>query len=499
MKSPISITSILAIAAIATGSPVDHSSFAKRATAPSFNTALTNWVNTETTYAMNGVLANISPSGAAAGSVQAAPSTSNPDYRYHWVRDAGITLYEVSGWLNSTSDSSAAAVYKKKLSDYATFSRTIQTVSSPSGLGTAKFNMDGTAYTGAWCNPQRDGAAMRAVSLISYARYLKSLGQDVSAYYDGKNPTSSVIKADLEYVANNWNADAQGCDIWEEVRGHHFYTRMIQRRAMIEGAQFATQMNDPGAASWYNTQATAITSGMASFWSGSIILPTISQNGGVSKPANIDAQVFLAALHAGLEDGFYTVDSDRMLATIVQHIAKFNSIYAINTATSTTISSTSVPIGAALGRYPEDTYNGYSSGQQGNPWTLITSGMAEYHYRLISTWNKSGKVVVTQAVANFLSQLTSLYGITFSNSYSVGSTYSSGSATFNEILANTMLGGDRYMARVARHTDSNGKMWEEWNLSSGYGQGAPDLTWSYGAHVSAATSRAAASKIVYGA
>ncbi|ORX65609.1 Six-hairpin glycosidase [Linderina pennispora] len=443
MKSSISITSILAIAAFVAGTPVDHGSLAKRAAAPPFNTALTNWVNTETTYAKNGVLANISPSGASAGSVQAAPSTSNPDYRYHWVRDAGITLHEVSGWLNATSDSSAAAVYNKKLADYATFSRTIQTVSSPSGLGTAKFYMDGTAYTGPWCNPQRDGAAMRAVSLISYARYLKSQGKDVTQYYDGKSPTNSVIKADLEYVANNWNADSQGCDIWEEVRGNHFYTRMIQRP-------------------WYNTQATAITNGMDAFWSGSIILPTINYNGGV----------FLAVLHASLEDGFYTVDSDRVLATIVQHIAKFNSMYAINTATTTTIASTSVPVGPALGRYPEDTYNGYESGQQGNPWTLITSGMAD-------------------------SPL--LYGITFSNSYSVGSTYGSGSATFNEILANTMLGGDRYMARVARHTDANGKMWEEWNLSTGFGQGAPDLTWSYGAHVSAATSRAAASKIVYGA
>ncbi|ORX68759.1 Six-hairpin glycosidase [Linderina pennispora] len=499
MKSSISITSILAIAAFVAGTPVDHGSLAKRAAAPPFNTALTNWVNSETTYAKNGVLANISPSGASAGSVQAAPSTSNPDYRYHWVRDAGITLHEVSGWLNATSDSSAAAVYNKKLADYATFSRTIQTVSSPSGLGTAKFYMDGTAYTGPWCNPQRDGAAMRAVSLISYARYLKSQGKDVTQYYDGKSPTSSVIKADLEYVANNWNADSQGCDIWEEVRGNHFYTRMIQRRAMIEGAQFANQMGDPGAAAWYNTQATAITNGMDAFWSGSIILPTINYNGGVSKPSNIDAQVFLAVLHASLEDGFYTVDSDRVLATIVQHIAKFNSMYAINTATTTTIASTSVPVGPALGRYPEDTYNGYESGQQGNPWTLITSGMAECHYRLISTWSKNGKIVVTQAVANFLNQLTSLYGITFSNSYSVGSTYGSGSATFNEILANTMLGGDRYMARVARHTDANGKMWEEWNLSTGFGQGAPDLTWSYGAHVSAATSRAAASKIVYGA
>jgi glucoamylase len=37
-----------------------------------------------------------------------------------------------------------------------------------------------------------------------------------------------VIKADLDFVANNWNAS--GFDLWEEVYGQHFYTRLVLAR-----------------------------------------------------------------------------------------------------------------------------------------------------------------------------------------------------------------------------------------------------------------------------
>ena len=36
---------------------------------------------------------------------------------------------------------------------------------------------------------------------------------------------SSVIKADLDYVLNNWNSPC--CDLWEEVYGFHFFTRLV--------------------------------------------------------------------------------------------------------------------------------------------------------------------------------------------------------------------------------------------------------------------------------
>jgi glucoamylase len=37
--------------------------------------------------------------------------------------------------------------------------------------------------------------------------------------------TAAVIKADLDYVAENWVSP--GCDLWEEVYGFHFFTRLV--------------------------------------------------------------------------------------------------------------------------------------------------------------------------------------------------------------------------------------------------------------------------------
>ncbi|ORX68760.1 hypothetical protein DL89DRAFT_318695 [Linderina pennispora] len=488
MKVSFSFTSLLALSSLATGSLASTFQSAKwAAIPPDYNTALQ-------------FLANISPEGASPGAVGAAPSKSNPDYYYHWTHDAGTTLLEISTWLNGTSDASGSEVYSKKLADYANCSRSIQTIESPSGIGTAKFMMDGSAFTGAWCNPQRDGAAIRAISLISYARWLIEHSKDVSQYYDGKDPSESVIKGDLEYIASSWNADNNGCGIWEEIRGNHFYTCMIQRRAMIEGAQFAAQMGDTGTASMYESQAVPITGNMTSFWNNdkNLILPTINSNGGVNKPANIDSQVLLAALHASLGDGFYIVDSDQMLASVVAKTNAFKPLYPINTDTEATASSATMPIAVALGRYPKDAHNGYNSGQQGNPWSLITSGMADYHYRLVETWSTAGKVTITKATGTFFNQMKEFYGIAFTNAYEVGATHTSDSDTFGGLLANTILSGDRYMVQVAHHTDASGLMTEQWLCGEGTPTGAPNLIWSFEAHTSAAHHRTAASRIVYG-
>ena len=59
----------------------------------------------------------------------------------------------------------------------------------------------------------------------------------IKKLYDGKEPSSSVIKADLDFVSNHWQDPC--FDLWEEVNGTHFYTRMQQRTALREGAALA--------------------------------------------------------------------------------------------------------------------------------------------------------------------------------------------------------------------------------------------------------------------
>ena len=101
----------------------------------------------------------------------------------------------------------------------------LQGVSNPSGslsdgggLGEPKFNVDMSAYTGAWGKsvwqtalrmvanldglgrPQRDGPALRAIALITYAKWLISNGYTSTA----SSIVWPVIKNDLAYVYQYW-------------------------------------------------------------------------------------------------------------------------------------------------------------------------------------------------------------------------------------------------------------------------------------------------------
>lgn len=65
------------------------------------------------------------------------------------------------------------------IEEYANAQAYLQTVSNPSGdlsngagLGEPKFNVDLTAFTGAWGRPQRDGPALRAIALIDFGNWL---------------------------------------------------------------------------------------------------------------------------------------------------------------------------------------------------------------------------------------------------------------------------------------------------------------------------------------
>jgi len=106
--------------------------------------------------------------------------------------------------------------------------------------------------------------------LILFANQYLATGGDASyvnsELYNATDPSSGllnihdpnadipVIKADLDFVAGNWR-NQLGCDLWEEVRGTHFYTRLVQYRALVDGATFAAGLGDLNGASFYSREA----------------------------------------------------------------------------------------------------------------------------------------------------------------------------------------------------------------------------------------------------
>ena len=92
----------------------------------------------------------------------------NPNYLYTWTRDSALTLKTlVDEFINGNK------ALQSHIEDYLKAQAILQTVSNPSGslssgsgLGEPKFNIDGTRFNGAWGRPQRDGPALRAIALM---------------------------------------------------------------------------------------------------------------------------------------------------------------------------------------------------------------------------------------------------------------------------------------------------------------------------------------------
>lgn len=364
---------------------------------------LESWIQAEIPIAFKGILDNIGPTAADAnpGIVVASPSRSDPDYYYTWTRDAALTykcLVDalVAGQVDAESS----------LQDYVLAQARIQTVSNPSGdictggLAEPKFNVDETAFTGAWGRPQRDGPALRAIALASYANVLLARG-NTTLVADIVWP---VIQNDLSYVALNWSEHT--FDLWEEVDSLSFFTTAVQYRALKEGSILSQALGK--SCPQCDSQSPLILCTLQSFWNNDYALA--NTGGGRSGK---DINTVLASIHlfdrdAGCDSLTFQPCSDKALANHRVVTDSFRSIYPINK---------DIPGGAAvaLGRYSEvfvrheasdsianasqDVYQG------GHPWYLSNFAAAEQLYYAIYQWQKQGQVVISNTSLPFFSPL----------------------------------------------------------------------------------------------
>ncbi|SPO38785.1 related to Glucoamylase precursor [Pseudozyma flocculosa] len=428
---------------------------------------------TTVSYAYNRMIANIggaSPSGSSnqvpgvpAGTVIAAPSTANPNYFYAWIRDAALTMKVVvsQGTLDRTLIENYIKVEKIHQ----------QNSDGSASLGEPKFNPDGSRFTGPWGRPQNDGPALRASTLIAYAKRIGLSDPLVTnTLYTPSLTGGSLIKTDLEYVSHHWQDSS--FDLWEEVNGQHFFNQAVSRRALLDGAKFATSLNDPGAASWYNQQAASIKTSMQSFWNSGSGYVTAYQ--GVGGRSGLDCAVMLGALRGWDTTTATAVDttefgpaSDKILATHKKYVDSFRSLYGINKGAA-------APAAVATGRYQEDVYDGVGT-SRGNPWYICTLSSAEIINTAVSVFNSRGSITITSISLPFFQQ--------FASGLSTG-TFAAGSSQFNNIITGMKTMSKGFVDIVQSHSWTNGSLNEEFNRDTGFNQGARDLTWSYAAFVS---------------
>ncbi|KAJ2330787.1 hypothetical protein GGH92_009434, partial [Coemansia sp. RSA 2673] len=167
--------------------------------------------------------------------------------------------------------------------------------------------------------------------------------------------------------------------------------------------------------------------------------------------SNLDTQVLLASLHYST-NGLYSVGSSEMASTVLAILRRFEHMYDINQVAYTDINGISVPIGVAVGRYPEDVYNGVGT-SLGNPWSLVTSALAEYHYRLALAYADMEYFVVSSELISLLNWTAPYIRGNTEQIYSLqAKLVYKGDREFRGLLSYLLAAGDLYMARVARHT-----------------------------------------------
>ncbi|KAF8267404.1 glucoamylase [Lactarius quietus] len=438
------------------------------------------YLSTELPIAKAGLLANIGPSGAKSsgaksGIVIASPSTVNPDYLYTWIRDSSLVFKLIVDQVTLGQNTSL----RGQVDNFINAEAALQQVSNPSGtvttggLGEPKFNIDGTAFTGPWGRPQRDGPALRSTTLITYANWLLE-NNNRSFVTDTLWP---VIKLDLDYVAANWNEST--FDLWEEVNSSSFFTTAVQHRALREGSALAASIGQTASNGAYNTQAANILCFLQTYWNPTAGYITANTGGGRSGK---DSNTVLASVHtwdikAGCDATTFQPCSDKALSNLKVYVDSFRSIYPINSG----ISATSA---VAVGRYPEDVYF------NGNPWYLSTFAVAELLYDALLTWQTVGSIQVTTTSLSFFQQ--------FSPSIATG-TYSSTCAQYPQLTSAIKTFADGFVEVAAKYTPSNGGLSEQYDKGTGAPLSAVDLTWSYASVLTAGASRAGVESASWGA
>ncbi|MGQ3889484.1 glycoside hydrolase family 15 protein [Legionella sp. CNM-1927-20] len=373
-------------------------------------------------------LANINDQGA----VVASPSQVYPNYYFDWIRDAAITMDLIETWYEKDHHFED----KQRLLNYVNWTQKVQNQIDPLPgqhiLGEPKFYLNGLPFDGPWGRPQHDGPALRALTQIHFAQVLlKDNELDyVNTHLYNANPLSSspgTITTDLDFVATHWQED--NFDLWEEVYGHHFFTEMVQRKALLEGAQLARQLHDESRAIYYETEAKRITQDLNLFIDkkNKIIQATRPPHPGRQKTLELDTSVILATLLGNTHDNVFAPADDYIKNTALALKEQFQT-YPINAGHTD---------GILFGRYIDDLYDGYGD-SEGNPWFILTATMAEYYYTIGTMLPNKDKALFT----SYLKQ------------------------------------GDQYLNLIKKYAP-NLYISEQINRYTGEQQGAYSLTWSY--------------------
>ena len=424
------------------------------------------------------------------GAVMASPSTQSPDYYYHWQRDGAISMSKLF-------DYKSPAEYQGFMASYINWVHRAQFATDPNGIdirGEPKFYVDGKCFEKGWMRPQRDGMALRTITLLLWAKEL--LSENKTDYVKQNiyvmNPNMAGVQRDLERIQQVWSQNSG--DPWEEINSQVFFVKFVMRRALYLGAQIATALGDTSSASSYASTAKSIEDNINSnHWDANkgLIMEIPNQ-----RP--LDSAVHLGVLYGNNGDGFYSPSSERVQSSVAVLMNTFSSSNYPDFSINKKDDELGLP-GLLVGRYPNDVYNGGNTSQpsSGNPWILCSSSLAEIFYTAAKEHIEAGIPLQISDVNIEFFKLSLKHSQHVLNSTTVVELERKlipgqdlDNSLFQNMMRALMATGDGILTRVAHHVKPyNFHLNEQINKDSGLAQGAHDLTWSYGTVIGAIKAR----------
>lgn len=391
--------------------------------------------------------------GSIVASIALADWDPEPDYFFHWFRDSAV-VFDALRVLHERGDVDADEA-RRHAADFVRFSLALKRLDGRALLADSeqrkrrarpdfhrflredddlaavhgewvvadtRVNPDGTLDTTKWARPQFDGAPLRALALL---RWLQGGHVD-----EASSPMAAeLLRADLDFTSRHWHESS--FDIWEEERGHHYYTQRVSAAALESGARWCAAQGDDALAARCAAQAQAAMERLDAYWSDeaghyrSRVLPDQLRSA-----KDLDIAVVFAAIHSGATSGPHSVLDPRMQRTLTRLEALFSSLYAINRNRSA---------GPAMGRYEGDVYH------SGGAYYFSTLAAAEFCYRV--------------------------------------------AAARNADAPRWRERGEAFLATVREFTPDDGALSEQFDQSTGAQTSARHLTWSYAAFVTAVAAR----------
>ena len=222
------------------------------------------------------------------GIIIASPSES-PPYKYHWIRDSALVMRTIVDMYRTTKD----PVYFQSILNYIEIESRLQGLKTISGLGEPKYNINCTAFNGSWGRPQNDGPALRGIILFQIIELFAYKYETIV-----KQLILPIIIKDLNYLLSNYRKVS--FDIWEEKKGWHFYTRMVQAKFLKEALRFKKLFGDEMDTELVTNAYQGLLSDLNDHINGETIISSFDEKGKIIKYE--DAANLLAFCHINYDE-----------------------------------------------------------------------------------------------------------------------------------------------------------------------------------------------------